>query len=397
MGIVNEKMFNVGKAPSNIRALFDYGLKAKIEFGEENVYDFSLGNPSAALPKKVHDDLIKLCSEKNDFYLHSYSSSMGFIETRTAIANYMNKTYGADVSPEYIYMTCGATASLAIVFTALHDNSDDELIVVSPYFPEYKILSNMAGYKLVEIEPDYKNFSINFTDLEKKITKNTKAIVINTPNNPTGVVYKEEDIIKLSNLLKNKEKEFNTSIYIISDEPYREIIFDGLKPLYIPKYYNNTIITYSYSKSLSIPGERIGYVMIPNCVDNKEEIIVTARGSGRSLGYTCAPTTMQRLVANNQGEVCDISEYKKNRDLLYNSMKKMGYEIVYPNGAFYLFFKSLEESSIEFCERAKKFNLLIVPADGFNCKSYMRISYGVPYEMIERSLNAFRKLIDSYK
>lgn len=397
MGIVNKKMFDVGSAPSKIRELFDYGLKAKQKFGEENVFDFSLGNPSTALPKKVHDDIIRLCSNEEEFYLHSYSSSMGFIETRTAIAEYMSKEYNAKVSPDYIYMTCGAIASLTITFTSLCENLNDEIIVISPYFPEYRIIANFAGLKVVETIPDYKKFSINFDDLEKKININTKAIIINTPNNPTGVIYSEEDIKKLSNILISKEKMYNKPIYLISDEPYREIIFDGKKPLYIPNYYKNTIIIYSYSKSLSMPGERLGYIMLPDSVDFKYELIVTMRGSGRSLGFTCAPTTMQRLVAINQGIICDMFDYKKNRDLLYNAMVEMGYEVVHPDGAFYLFFKSLEEDSIKFCENAKKLNLLIVPTDGFNCKGYMRISYGVPYKMIERSLKAFKMLKDSYR
>ena len=396
MSIVNNKMYNVGAAPSTIRALFDYGIKAKKEVGEENVYDFSLGNPSAPLPKKVHDDIIKLASEKNDFYLHSYSSSMGFIETRTAIANYMKDEYGANVSPDYIYMTCGATASLAISFNALCENENDELLVISPYFPEYKVLANFAGLKVKEVDPDYENFSINFNDLEKKISADTKAVIINSPNNPTGVVYSEEDITKLSILLKDKSKLYSKPIYLISDEPYREIIFDNKRPLYIPKYYDNTIILYSYSKSLSMPGERLGYIMLPSSVEYKEELIVTMRGSGRSLGYTCAPTFMQRLVEINQGEACDISGYKKNRDLLYNYMTEIGYEVVHPDGAFYLFFKALEDDSNNFCENAKKLNLLMVPTDGFNCKGYMRISYGVPYDMIERSLGAFKKLKEMY-
>ena len=390
----NEKMFELGNHGSAIRELYEYGRKRKRIVGDDNVFDFSIGNPSIPAPDIVNKTLIKLISEKSSVSLHGYTSAIGDEDVRIKIADYLNDKYDANVKSDKIYLTCGAAASLAITLSALL-NKDDEVIVFAPFFPEYKVYVENASGKLVITKSD-DNFMIDFNALDSALNKNTKAVIINSPNNPSGAVLKEDIIVKLSSYLKKKEKEYNHPIYLISDEPYREIIYDDIKYPFVLNYYDDSIVCYSFSKSLSLPGERIGYIVVSNTSINKDEIFKAICGAGRALGYVCAPAIFQYLIALTLGYTSDIDEYKKNRDYLYNSLKDLGYDLVYPDGAFYLFMKALEEDSIKFSNKAKEYDLLLVPSDSFGVKGYVRIAYCVSYEMIKRSISAFKKLKEEY-
>ena len=390
----NEKMFELGNHGSAIRELFEYGRKRKKIVGEENVFDFSIGNPSIPSPDIVNESLIKLIKETNSVQLHGYTSAPGDEVVRNKIADYLNKTYKANVSADRIYLTCGAAASLTISFNAIL-NDRDEVIVFAPFFPEYKVFIEKAGGKIDIVKSNF-DFMIDFTELDKHINKNTKALIINSPNNPSGAVLKENTIKELASYLKRKEKEFNHPIYIISDEPYREIIYDDIKYPFITNYYDNSIVCYSYSKSLSLPGERIGYILVSSTATNSLELYKSVCGAGRALGYVCAPAIFQYLIGETQGYTSNIDEYKRNRDFLYNSLRDLGYTLVYPDGAFYLFMKALEDDSEAFSKKAMKHDLLLVPSDSFGVKGYVRIAYCVDYEMIKRSIDAFRKLKEDY-
>ena len=373
----NKEMFELGNHGSAIRELYEYGRKRRQIVGDMNVYDFSIGNPSIESPKIVEETLVNLIKNKKSTVLHGYTSAVGDESTRISIKNQLNKTYNANVDHNKIYLTCGAAASLAITLNALY-STHDELIVFAPFFPEYRVYSLNSGYKFVIVDPS-PDFKINYESLERSINKNTKVLIINSPNNPSGAVLKEEDIIKLATYLKKKEKEFNHPIYIISDEPYREIIYDDIKYPFITNYYDDSLVCYSFSKSLSLPGERIGYIVVSSNAKDSDEIFKAVAGAGRALGYVCAPSLFQYLIANVVEETSDISKYKENRDYLYNSLKELGYELIYPDGAFYLFMKALEPNAISFMERAKKHDLLLVPSDSFGVKGYVRIAYCVSY------------------
>ena len=395
--IYNEKMYELGSRRSAIRELFEYGKQRAAVVGVENVYDFSLGNPTVPAPAYVDETIRRLTKELDCIKLHGYTSAQGDIETRKSIADFLNHTHGTSFEADDLYMTMGAAASLSICFQALTTSGEDEFVAIAPYFPEYKVFVEAAGGKLVVIPADREKFQINFEELEKNITAHTKGVIINSPNNPSGAVYSEDTIIRLARLLSEKEEKLGHPIFIICDEPYREIVYDGVKVPFVTKYYKNTLVCYSYSKSLSLPGERIGYVLVPKEAYESKALYAAVAGSGRGLGYVCAPSMMQKVVAECQGLTGDVELYKKNRDLLYEGLSKIGYECFKPQGAFYMFMKALEEDADAFCERARQEDLLIVSANGFGCPGYVRISYCVDEDMIKRSFGAFERLYQSYQ
>lgn len=394
--IVNESMYQLGSVRSAIRELFEYGKKRAEIVGRENVYDFSIGNPSIPAPQIVNDTIKELVTDYDSVELHGYTSAQGDAKTRAAIAEFLNNTHGTNFTGDNFYMTMGAAASLSICFHALTSDVYDEFIAIAPYFPEYKVFVNAAGAKLVEVPADTEHFQIDFAALEERINEHTRAVIINSPNNPSGTVYSEETIEKLADLLDGKSKEIGRPIFIISDEPYREIVYDGIKVPFVTKYYDNTLVCYSYSKSLSLPGERIGYVLVPDEVYDKNELYAAVCGAGRALGYVCAPSLFQKMIIRCQGATGDISAYKKNRDLLYEGLTNIGYKCFKPDGAFYMFVKALEDDSNAFCEKAKEEDVLIVAADGFGCPGWVRISYCVDEEMIKRSMPAFERIYNKY-
>ena len=395
--MINQKNMQLGKVRSVIRELFEYGKKRKEEVGEENVYDFSLGNPSVPAPKEVEEELKNLITETNPVVLHGYTSAQGDFKVRKTVSNYINKRFNTALTPDCIYMTCGAAASLTITLNALL-NDGDEVITFAPYFPEYKVFVEHAGGTLIPVQSEQNTFQIDFEKLNKALTPKTKAIIINSPNNPSGVVYEKESVKKLCKTLAEYSQKSGTEIYLISDEPYHELVFDKQTEVpYIMNYYKNSVVCYSYSKSLSLPGERIGYIAVNNEQENWQDIYAAICGAGRALGYVCAPNLFQQLVARVIDKTADISVYKQNRDLLVSALTEYGYEVVKPDGAFYLFVKALEPNADAFSERAKKLNLLLVSGNSFGVEGYVRISYCVSTDMIKRSLPAFLQLAQSYK
>ena len=394
--MISSKMLELGKKSSVIREIFEYGLKRKAEIGAENVYDFSLGNPSVPAPQKVTDVMTKLITETPAEVLHGYTSAPGDVKVRTAIAENIKEKFGVDASLANIYMTCGAAASLTITLNAIVEDGD-EVIAFAPFFPEYRVFVEQAGAKLVVVSNKTEDLQLDFDAIEKAITPNTKAVIINSPNNPSGVIVPECDIIKLCDLLNKKQAEYGKEIFLISDEPYRELVFTGEKVAYIPCYYDNAIVCYSYSKALSLPGERIGYIFVAPTVKDSGDVFAAICGSGRALGYVCAPSLMQYTIAQCLNDTADVSIYEKNRNLLYNALTDMGYTVIKPDGAFYMFVKSLEDDANAFYERAKRFDLLIVPSDSFGYEGYVRISYCVSEKQIVKSLPAFKALMEEYK
>lgn len=394
--VVNESMYQLGSVRSAIRELFEYGKKRAAIVGKENVYDFSIGNPSIPAPQIVNDTIKELVTNYDSVALHGYTSAQGDAETRAAIAEFLNNTHGTHFNADNFYMTMGAAASLSICFRALTNDPYDEFIAIAPYFPEYKVFVNAAGAKLVEVPADTEHFQIDFKALEERINEHTRGVIINSPNNPSGTVYSEETIKKLAELLEKKSKEIGKPVFIIADEPYREIVYDGIKVPFVTKYYDNTLVCYSYSKSLSLPGERIGYVLVPDEVYDKNELYAAVCGAGRALGYVCAPSLFQKMIVRCQGATGDINAYKENRDLLYEGLTKIGYHCFKPDGAFYMFVKALEDDSNAFCEKAKEEDVLIVAADGFGCPGWVRVSYCVDQDMIKRSMPAFERLYNKY-
>lgn len=394
--MVNEKSKELGSNPSVIRDLFEYGKKRKQEIGENKVFDFSIGNPSVPPPKSVTNALINLLQTADPTTLHGYTSAVGDKTTREAISQYLNKTYQANTNSDLIYLTAGAAASLTITLNAIL-NKDEEVVVFAPFFPEYSVFIEKAGGVVKIVNPVEPTFTPNLEEFEKVITKKTKAVIINSPNNPTGVMLKEEDIKILCSILDKKQKEFNSTIYLISDEPYRELIYNEEEYPFITNHYKESIVCYSFSKSVSLPGERIGYILVNPQALNAKEVFYAICGAGRALGFVCAPALFQYLIPHCLGKTSDLSVYKKNRDLLYSALTEYGYEVVSPDGAFYLFVKALEEDTIAFSEIAKQFELLLVPSNSFGFNGYVRISYCVPTKQIKSSLSAFKKLIEHYK
>lgn len=393
----DEKMYALGAKRSAIRALFDYGQEQAAKVGKENVFDFSIGNPSIPAPDCVQDEIIRLAREEEPAAIHGYTPAPGDPAVRQGLADYMNKTYDAGVSGANFYMTCGASASLAIILRALITEECDEIIVNAPFFPEYRVFVNNAGGTLVMVPPDTEHFQLSIEGLEAAITEKTRAVIINTPNNPSGSVYSADTLTKLGEVLRRKSSEIGHAIILISDEPYREVIYDNLPILYVPKFYENTVVCYSYSKSLSLPGERVGYILVPDEVEYSKEIFTAVCGAGRSMGFVCAPNLFQKVILACQGKTSDISIYDANRKLIFEGLTKIGFDCVYPSGAFYLFVKAPDGNSEQFMENAKKLNLLIVPGDEFGCPGYCRISYCVDPDMIKRSLPVFEKLYAQYQ
>ena len=395
--IAAEDMYRLGSQRSAIRELFEYGKKRAEVVGVENVYDFSLGNPTVPAPDCVNETIRELTQTLDSISLHGYTSAQGDLATRQAIADYLNQTHGTHFTADDFYMTMGAAASLSLCFRALTTSREDEFITIAPFFPEYRVFVEAAGAKLVVVPADTKAFQIDFAALTERITPHTKGVIINSPNNPSGAVYSEETIEKLAFLLRKKANEYGTEIFILADEPYREIAYDGVEVPFVTKYYDNTLVCYSYSKSLSLPGERIGYVLVPKEVTESRMVYAAIAGAGRALGYVCAPSMFQKVLVKCMGQTGDVELYKKNRDLLYEGLTKIGYECFKPQGAFYLFLKTLEEDSDAFCENAKEEDLLIVSATGFGCPGYARISYCVDEDMIKRSFAAFERLYKRYR
>lgn len=395
--MVSQKMYELGSRRSEIRELFEYGLKRKAEIGAENVYDFSLGNPSVPAPECVKEALADLVLNTDPIALHGYTSAQGAPDVRKACADYVNSKFSTKYTADNFYMTVGAAASLTISLSAIAQDSG-EVIILAPFFPEYIVFINQAGMTPVTVKCREEDFQIDFDALKKAINKNTKAIIINSPNNPSGVVFSKSTIEKLASVLNDAQKEYGNDIYIIADEPYRELVYtEGVTVPFIPNYYNNTIVCYSFSKSLSLPGERIGYVLVPSTANNWQDVYFAVCGAGRSLGFVCAPSLFQKIVPKCIGKTADISVYKKNRDILCDALSKYGYKVAQPDGAFYLFVKALEEDSHAFCEKAKKHELLLVPGDSFGYPGYVRISYCVSTQMIEKSLPSFEALSKEYK
>lgn len=394
--MISNKMQNLVANSSTIRAMFEEGKRLAAIYGSENVFDYSLGNPNVQPPLAIKTAITNILGEENPNLVHGYMNNSGYEDVRNTIAEYINTKHKVTVSTTNIIMTCGAAGGLNILLKTLL-NPGDEVIVFAPFFGEYKnYVDNYEG-QLVVIPPDLTTFEPNLIALKEAITARTKAVIINSPNNPTGVVYSEEAIKGLALLLDTAQKELGTSIYLISDEPYREIAYDGVKVPYILSYYNNAFIGYSYSKSLSLPGERIGYIVANSSMDYFEEIMAGLNVANRILGFVNAPSLFQRVIAKCIDSEVDVSIYKRNRDLLYNHLTSIGFECIKPQGAFYLFPKSLIPDDKKFCEDAKQFNLLLVPGSAFGCPGHVRLSYCISYEKIEKSLEAFTKLAALYK
>lgn len=381
---------------SIILELYEYAIKRKKEIGLENVFDFSIGNPNVPCPKYVSDKLIELIKNMNPVILHGYTSSCGIYETRKAIADYLNKTYNVKEDAELIFLTNGASSGLAIIFNALLKQGD-EAILFAPYFPEYKTYIENTKAKVKVVNCDQKTFMPDLVQLEKTISKNTKMVIINSPNNPTGVVYNEVIIKSISSILNDKQKEFSHIIYLLSDEPYRELIYDKTSYPFVTKYYDNSLITYSFSKSLSLPGERIGYILVSSKCAQKENVYSLIKNKALSLGNVCANSLFQHLIPYCLGLTSDFEIYKEHRDLLYHELVRLGYEVIYPNGAFYLFVKALEKDAKAFSLKAREYELLLVPSDTFGLKGYVRISYCVSKETILKSFKAFEQLKNDYR
>ena len=393
--MISEKMKKLAKNNSVIRAMFEEGLQMAKEFGADNVYDFSLGNPSVPAPEAVNQAIRDILEQEDSLSVHGYMSNVGYEFVRKAVADNLNKRFGTDFSAGNIIMTVGAAGGLNVILKTLL-NPGDEVVTFAPYFAEYgNYVMNYDG-TLVVVSPDTVNFQPNLKEFKEKITPKTKAVIVNNPNNPTGVVYSRETCTELGRILREKQREYGTSIYLISDEPYRELAYDGVEVPYLTKYYANTIVGYSWSKSLSLPGERIGYLVIPSECDDYELIYAAAGIATRVSGFVNAPSLMQRAVEKCLDEQTDVAAYDRNREALYNGLKNCGFECIKPQGAFYLFVKAPTPDEKEFVQRAKKYHILMVPGSSFACPGYVRIAYCVSHETIINSLPFFRKLAAEY-
>lgn len=392
----NQKMYELGSKRSTIREIFEYAKIRAAQIGKENVFDFSIGNPSVPAPDAVNEAIIRIVNETPSVALHGYTSAQGDKNVRDKIAENYGKRFGVKLSGDDLYMTCGAAASLTITFKAL-SNAGEEFIVFAPFFPEYRVFVESCGAKLTVLPSDEKTMLPDFEALKKAITPNVKGVLINSPNNPSGVVYDEKTLQTLCEILKTKSEEFGKPVYLISDEPYRELVYDQKTIVPCPmQYYDNAIVCYSYSKSLSLPGERVGYIAVNPNAENAKAIYAAVCGAGRALGFVCAPALFQRVAAECDGMTADLSVYKRNRDLLYNGLTKCGFTCIYPDGAFYLFVKAAEADAKAFCERAKKYELLLVNGADFGYAGWVRVAYCVQTEQIERALPLFEKLAKEY-
>ena len=393
--MIADKMKALVRNSSAIRAMFEEGKIMAAKYGAENVYDFSLGNPNVPAPVQVKEAIIEEAEKEDPIVLHGYMSNAGYEDVRQAVAESINKKFDTAFSAKNIIMTVGAAGGLNVILKTLL-NPGDEVIAIAPYFGEYNsYVSNFDG-KLVVVSPNTETFQPNLTELEEKLTARTKAVIVNSPNNPTGVIYSEETIQEMAEILRKKQKEFGTDIYLISDEPYRELAYDGAEVPYLTKYYENAIIGYSFSKSLSLPGERIGYLVIPDEAADSEDVISAAGTATRILGYVNAPSLMQKAVAKCLDAQADVPYYDRNREDLYNGLKEMGFECIKPQGAFYLFMKSPVADEKVFCEAAKKQHILIVPGSSFACPGYVRIAYCVAHETIINSMPGFKALAEEF-
>lgn len=393
--MIADKMVNFVKNSSAIRAMFEEGKIMAEKYGAENVYDFSLGNPNVPAPAEVGEAILDIINHEDPVVVHGYMNNSGYEDVRDAIANSLNKKFGTSFRQENILMTVGAAGGMNVIFKTLL-NPGDEVIVFAPYFGEYRSYTANYDGVLVEVSPNTETFQPNLKEFREKITPRTKAVIVNTPNNPTGVVYSEETIKELADILREKQKELGTDIYLIADEPYRELAYDGVEVPYLTKYYENTIVGYSYSKSLSLPGERIGYLVIPDEAADSKDVIAAANVANRILGYVNAPSLMQKVVARCVDAEVDVPTYNRNREALYGGLKKLGYDCIKPEGAFYLFVKSPVPDEKVFCEAAKKHHILIVPGSSFACPGYVRIAYCVSYETIVNSLPGFEALAKEF-
>ncbi|WP_455821885.1 pyridoxal phosphate-dependent aminotransferase [Clostridium butyricum] len=394
--MISKKMYELGSKKSTIRSIFEYGRARAKVVGEENIYDFSLGNPNVPTPKFITETMIDILQNEDPCSIHGYTVAQGDPESRELLAKSLNKRFGTNFTGKNLFMTAGAAASITICFKALAEEND-EFITFAPYFPEYKCFVESTGAELKVVPAKVDDFQINFPEFEKMINKNTKGIIVNSPNNPSGAVYSEETIIKLTNLLREKEKEYGHPIFLIADEPYREVAYNNVLIPYLSKYYDNTLVCYSYSKSFSLPGERIGYIVIPDEIVDFNMISASIGGAARVLTHVNAPALFQKVVARCADMPSDISVYEKNKELLYNGLIEAGFECTNPGGAFYLFPKALEDDEVAFCERAKKYDLLLVPGGDFGCPGYFRASYCISTETIKKSLPLFKKLAEEYK
>ncbi len=394
--MIAEKMKGMVANSSAIRAMFEEGNRLAGIYGAENVYDFSLGNPNVAAPEAVKQAILELLEDEDPVVLHGYTNSnSGYADVRQAVAESLNERFGTGFEGKNIVMTVGAAGGLNVILKTLI-NPGDEVIVFAPYFGEYRSYTNNYDGVLVEISPNTADFQPKLDEFEEKITAKTKAVIVNTPNNPTGVVYSEETIKKLAAVMEKKQKEYGTEIYLISDEPYRELVYDGVEVPYLTKYYANTIVGYSYSKSLSLPGERIGYLVIPDEAADSEAVLSAANVANRILGFVNAPTLQQKIVKKCLKEKTDISYYNRNREALYQGLADCGFSCIKPEGAFYLFVKSPVEDEKEFCTAGKKYHILMVPGSSFGCPGYVRLAYCVSYETIINSLPKFAELAKEY-
>lgn len=394
--MISKKMYELGSKKSTIRSIFEYGRARAKVVGEENIYDFSLGNPNVPTPKFITETMIDILQNEDPCSIHGYTVAQGDPESRELLAKSLNKRFGTNFTGKNLFMTAGAAASITICFKALAEEND-EFITFAPYFPEYKCFVESTGAELKVVPAKVDDFQINFQEFEKMINKNTKGIIVNSPNNPSGAVYSEETIIRLTNLLREKEKEYGHPIFLIADEPYREVAYNNVLIPYLPKYYDNTLVCYSYSKSFSLPGERIGYIVIPDEIVDFNMISASIGGAARVLTHVNAPALFQKVVARCADMPSDITVYEKNKELLYNGLIEAGFECTNPGGAFYLFPKALEDDEVAFCERAKKYDLLLVPGGDFGCPGYFRASYCISTETIKKSLPLFKKLAEEYK
>lgn len=387
----NQYTYGLGTKKSCIRELFQYGLEQAKVVGRENVFDFSLGNPSIPAPKTVNAAAKDILDNEDPLLVHGYSSAPGFDDVREAIAKELAERTGMDIKGSNLFFTCGAAPALITVFHALRANENSKILAIAPFFPEYRPFVEGAGLKFDFVAADTKDFQINLEALEAKLDADTQAIIVNSPNNPSGVVFSEDTLKKVGDILTKKSKEYGHPIYLIADEPYRELVYGGVTVPWIPNIYANTIVAYSYSKSLSLPGERIGYICVPDCVEDSKEVFAACAGAARIIGHVCPPTLLQRVVARCAYERPDLAAYDENRQLLVNGLRKIGYECAQPDGAFYLFVKAPGGDGKAFSDKCKKYNLLVVPSNDFGVEGYFRLCYCVSKETIMNSLPAFEK------